>query len=174
MNDPAYPPSQPASNNKKWVFLGCGGCLGLLVIAAIAGFFLFSTVVKTMKGSDAYKEALQRAQASPAVQEALGTPIEDTFFVGGSISIDNGNGEAHFAAPLKGSKAQGVLNVNATKSGGSWQFHTLNVLVPTTNQVIELLEGAELPVPSGEVSSPQDEPEAEPTLEPELEPTPEQ
>lgn len=168
MNDPAYPPSQPSSNKNKWVLFGCGGCLGLLVIGAIAGFFLVSTVFKTLKESDAYKEAMQRAQASPAVQEALGTPIEDTFFVGGSISIENGNGEAHFAAPLKGSKTQGVLNVNATKSGGIWQFHTLNVVVPATNQVIELLEGAELPVPSGEVPAPQEEPE--PTPEPELEP----
>ena len=45
--------------------------------------FIIALVFSLMKSSDAYQDAVARAQADPAVQAALGAPIEEGLFVTG-------------------------------------------------------------------------------------------
>jgi len=131
--------------NWKWVVpLGCllpvlfmGGC-GLLA-------FLFATGI--MKQSDAYKIALARAQANPAVIEALGSPISQTGIVSGNSNVSGAVGEA----PLSGPKGKATLYVEAKKSADTWFFQTMVVKIEKTGERIDLNT---LPVPARAASPP--------------------
>src|SRR5207245_5004925 len=93
--------------NWKWVVpLGCllpalfvGGC-GLLV-------FLFATGI--IKQSDAYKIAMARAQANPALIEAIGSPISQTGIVSGNSKVTAPTDQANLSIPLSGPKGEATL-----------------------------------------------------------------
>src|SRR6476646_10615280 len=55
-----------------------------------------------MKQSDAYKIALARAQANPAVIEAIGSPILQTGIVSGNSNVSGPTGRANLSIPLSG------------------------------------------------------------------------
>ena len=147
MEPTPLPPPMPRPNwfgrNWKWVVpLGCllpvlfvGGC-GLLA-------FLFATGI--MKQSDAYKIALARAQANPAVIEAIGSPISQTGIVSGNSNVSGATGEANLSIPLSGPKGKATLYVEAKKSADTWVFQTMVVKIEKTGERIDLNT---LPVPA--------------------------
>ncbi|MFN7942813.1 MAG: cytochrome c oxidase assembly factor Coa1 family protein [Thermoanaerobaculia bacterium] len=122
----------------KWVVLGCSGLL-LLVVLGIAA--CFSLVVGAVKQSGAYQEALEKARATPAVIDALGSPIEPGYFVSGSVSVEGGSGEAKLSIPLSGTKGKGTLYAEATKRADRWQFSLLELEVEGRSERIDLLAG---------------------------------
>lgn len=142
-----YPPSQPPvpqqKSSKKWWFLGCGGCLGIIVlIAAVIGFFVVS-VMGLIKNTDAYAGALKRSQDSPELQEAIGTPMEPSYWVMGSASTVNGAESAEFVIPLTGPKGVAAVTVKASRPAGAtaWEYSVLEALVasgPSKDKKIEL------------------------------------
>jgi len=125
------------SRNWKWtVPLGCA-----LPIIACAGFIVLvvSVTFGLMKSSDAYKDAVARARASAAVTAALGTPLEEGFFVSGEVNVRNGSGQANLEIPISGPKGSGVIHVVGVKSSGKWTYTTLEVAVKQTGTRIDLL-----------------------------------
>src|SRR3954471_24528623 len=112
--DPVPPPAaapapampKQGGGGKKWVFLGCGGCLVLIVLGAIAMGGLFVFGIGKMKEAEPYQTALKRSQSSPQVQAALGTPVEAGFLMQGSVSTENGNDAADINFPIKGPKGE--------------------------------------------------------------------
>jgi hypothetical protein len=143
MEPTPLPPPNWFGRNWKWVVpLGCllpvlfaGGC-GLLA-------FLFATGI--MKQSDAYKIALARAQANPAVIEAIGSPISQTGIVSGNSNVNGAIGEANLSIPLSGPKGKAALYVEAKKSADTWFFQTMVVKIEKTGERIDLNE---LPLPA--------------------------
>lgn len=130
-----YPPPQ-SGGGKKWILFGCGGCLALIVLGAIAVAGLVFFVFGAIKKSDVYAEALKRAQSSPQVQAALGTPIEDGMWVAGSVNMSNDTGHAEITSPLSGPKAQGALVLKADKATGSpWSYSVLEVQIPGAEKI---------------------------------------
>src|SRR5207244_11404229 len=129
MESGPLPPPMPRPNwfgrNWKGVFpLGCllpvlfvGGC-GRLV-------FLFATGI--IKQSDAYKIALARAQANPAVIEAIGSPISQTGIVSGNSNVTGPTGQASLSIPLSCPKGKATLYVEAMKSADIWAFLSNNL-----------------------------------------------
>lgn len=117
-----------------------------MILLAI-GFFalIFVLVFSAMKSSDAYKEALQRAQTNPAVIEALGTPIKDGMFVSGNTKVENGVGEADLSIPITGPKGSGTIYAVATKSGGNWTYTKLEVEIKGRSERIDLLPAEPAP-----------------------------
>jgi hypothetical protein len=105
----------------------CGGTL-LIGVGAMAGF----------KATEPYKEAVARAQQSPEVQAALGTPIQVGFLVQGNIKVENDHGEADLTIPLSGPKGSGTLHVVGTKAAGKWTYTTMVVDVPGSGTHIDL------------------------------------
>jgi hypothetical protein len=130
------PPTNWFGRNWKWVVpIGClipvlfiGGCV-------LAAFFFAMGV---MKQSDVYKTALARAQANPAVIEAIGSPISQTGIVGGSSNVTGPTGEAKLSIPLRGPKGKATLYVEATKSADLWSFQTMVVKIEKTGERIDL------------------------------------
>ena len=135
-------PPQKSGSSTKWWLLGCGGCLGLtlLCLVAFGGMFwgIFSTVSGVFKNSEVYATSLSKAKASPAVQEALGTPIEEGFMFQGSINIDGNSGNADFSVPLKGPKGEAKLVVTARRaSANPWEY-TVQEVRMSDGRVIDL------------------------------------
>lgn len=137
----APPPGKQGKN--KWVLFGCGGCLGLLVLLGLAGAGIFWFAMGALKKTDVFAETLKRAQASPEVQQALGTPIDTGWMLQGSMNVNNGNGEADLTIPLKGSKAEGSVRVKATQTATSpWQYTAMEAILPN-GTVVDLRSDAE-------------------------------
>lgn len=126
--------------NKKKVagclFAGCGGAIVIVLVLAMG---IFAFVMNVVKSSDAYKMAMKRAEANPAIVEAIGKPIEAGFFVTGSIHTSGPSGDADVSVPLSGPKGEGDLYIVAKKSAGQWSFTTLEFEGPTGSRV-DLLE----------------------------------
>jgi hypothetical protein len=86
---------------------------------------LFFAIESTMRNSEAYRMAMNSAQASPCVVKALGTPLK-AGFITGNVEESGQNGSADYDFAIRGPKDRGFLSVDAKKSQGKW---TLNSLV---------------------------------------------
>jgi hypothetical protein len=121
---PAQPAQKKNSGCLKFFLIGCSVLVVLgVALCAVLVFFVFGAIKK----SDVYKEALQKVQNDPRVVAALGTPIEDTFWVAGRLSVDNGKGTADFTFAVKGSKDKAAVHAIAAYDGRTWEFSTLDV-----------------------------------------------
>ena len=103
------------SRNWKWVVPV--GCLGMLASCGCIGALIFGFVFGAIKNTGAYTEAVAVATSDSEVQATLGTKIE-TSFPQGSVNSSNGRTTANLSIPLDGSKADGVLRVEAVDNGG--------------------------------------------------------
>jgi hypothetical protein len=112
----------------------CGGP-ALIGVGAMAG----------IKASEPYKDAVARAQRNPAVQDAIGTPIQVGFLVQGTLKVETADGEADLTIPLSGPKGLGSLHVVGTKAAGKWTYTTIEVDVPASGAHINLLGAEEGP-----------------------------
>ena len=133
------PPKSWWSRNWKWLVpvcvgapvLVCGGFVSLL-ISLVFGF---------IKSSEPYGQAMYTARTDTAVIAAMGTPIEDGFFVTGNIEVSPSSGYADLAIPISGPRGTGTIYAEAEKVQGEWYFDTLGVAVEETDQWIDLLGG---------------------------------
>ena len=154
------PPAPPAkSGSKKWIFLGCGGCLVLVIIAAIVagvmGVGFFKGIMGMVKSSDAYKAALAEVQNSAEVQAAIGSPITEGPIAGGSVNTTNGETSADLMIQVKGPNGDAMVHAVGRSVGGSTTFTTLEVTVPATGKVIDLApKGGELAPPPAPAPAP--------------------
>jgi hypothetical protein len=131
----------------------------VIVIAgvfAISGFVVL--ILGFLKSSDAYSGAVARARASPAVIEALGTPIQEKFFVTGNMSVNGASGNAELAIPITGPKAEATIYVVAAKEVGVWHYDRIVVQIEPGGKRIEISEkrpnqAPEPTAPSGRGSS---------------------
>ena len=110
----------------KWVVLGC---VGLIVIVALAIWGFVALIMGSLKQSDAYKEALAAVRADAAAVEALGEPIEPGFFLSGSVNVSGPSGDAELSIPLHGPRGKGKLYLEATKRAGRWEYSLLELAV---------------------------------------------
>ncbi|HWB59698.1 MAG TPA: cytochrome c oxidase assembly factor Coa1 family protein [Chthoniobacteraceae bacterium] len=132
---PTQPQKKRSGGGCKWLVIGL-----LLAVVLFGGFVvgIGSLVFGMLKSSDAYKNAVARANADPRVISALGTPVKEGFFVMGNINLNNDSGNADLTIPISGPNGKGTLYVIAIKSAGVWTFSKLDVKIPATGQDIDL------------------------------------
>ncbi|MBL9142850.1 MAG: cytochrome c oxidase assembly factor 1 family protein [Verrucomicrobiaceae bacterium] len=123
---------------KKGILFGCGGCglvimIGVLFVAAIV-----FVAITFMSRSDVCAQAVAKAQASARVQEALGQPITQGWWVTGSINTSNSTGEANINFSINGPKGTAQVHAEATKVNGVWNFSVLTVTLPD-GKVVDLV-----------------------------------
>jgi len=133
-------PAPPNWLTRNWKWAVPTGCLTLLVLAGGFMALVFWFVFSVMKSSDVYAQGVERARAAPAVAEALGTPIEEGWFMSGQINVAGPSGHADIAVPLSGPRAKGTLYIVADKSAGEWHFRTLQVAVDGAGKRIDLMQ----------------------------------
>jgi hypothetical protein len=133
------PPAAPGwwSRNWKW-FVPTGCCLTPLVLGGAFAAFLFLVVFGALKQSDVYKTAVSRAKSDSRVAAALGTPLEEGWYLSGNTSVNGASGDADIAIPISGPKGKGTIYAVATKSGGEWSYSKLQVKVESTGETIDL------------------------------------
>jgi hypothetical protein len=100
-----------------FVFLSCGGCILIPVIA------VFSAVSQ----SQVFKDSMEKVQNDPRVVAELGEPIKMGWAFSGQFNTTNGEGNADFSYGVKGPKGSGTVEVEATSTDGEWTFHKLVV-----------------------------------------------
>lgn len=132
---------QPKKNwwDRNWKWFVPTGCLSLILLFCLFIGGLFYGVTSMMTNSDAYKEAMNKAQHNEIVIQKLGTAIEKDGMVSGSINTSGNSGNCNLEIPIKGSKGTGVLFVVAHKKV-KWNFDELSVYVNATDEEINLLE----------------------------------
>jgi cytochrome oxidase complex assembly protein 1 len=128
---PQQPMGQPPRGwwSRNWKWFVPLGCLGLIALCAIFIAGIIGVVFGAMKSSDVYRGALQRAKNSPEVQAALGTPIEEGWFMSGHINMQNNTGDADINIPISGPKGKGTIHAVAKKEASSWKYSVLEVQV---------------------------------------------
>ncbi|PWB23453.1 cytochrome c oxidase assembly factor Coa1 family protein [Flavobacterium sp. HTF] len=138
MQDDDY---QPKKNwwDRNWKWFVPTGCLSLIVLFCLFIGGLFYGVTSMMTNSDAYKEAMNKAQHNELVIQKLGSGIENDGMVSGNISTSDNTGNCNLEIPIKGSKGTGILFVVAHKKV-KWNFDELSVYVNSTDEEINLLE----------------------------------
>jgi hypothetical protein len=92
-----------------------------------------------MHSFGAYQQAMERARHDSALIAALGTPIEDGFWMIGKISENDKTGRADLTLPRSGPKGSATLHLRASKSAGVWTYSDLRLKIDSTNQRIDLL-----------------------------------
>jgi len=139
---PQPPLPRPGWWGRNWKWLVPVGCLTPLVLCAGGVFLILSIVFGIIKSTDVYKEAVARAQASPAVVQGLGSPVEAGFFVQGQVNVRNSSGDANLRIPIKGPNGgTGTLAVIADRVDGKWIYRKLEVHVEGRSSPVNLLAG---------------------------------
>jgi hypothetical protein len=123
--------------NWKWVvpvgcllpLLACGGCIAGVV------FIVFGAI----RTSEPYTHSLERVQADPRVQAALGAPIEAGWMMSGQIEVSGPSGEADLSYSVAGPKGSATVYVDADKAAGEWTYNTLAVQIDETGERIDLM-----------------------------------
>jgi hypothetical protein len=135
-------PSGVAPRKKSSALAGIVGCLGGLVFVALIvggiGVFVWG-IMQFMKSSDAYQQAMERAETHPGVIAVLGEPIEPAWYLTGSVNEGSGTGEAKLEIPLSGPIGDGTLYVQTKTIAGELRFDVLTLRVRGTDERINLL-----------------------------------
>ncbi len=119
------PTAPKASSPLKWVLMGCGTLL-LLLVLFVAGIFFVAT--SAMKSTDAYKQSFAQAKANPELEASIGSPMEEGT-VSGSVNATAGEEKAKLSYGVSGPKGKGTIYVDAHKASGVWVFDTLEAEV---------------------------------------------
>ncbi len=101
----------------------CGALFTVLLVLAIGGFVAAMLYVP-FRLSGSYRQALAAAQNNPSVQDALGTPITESWVPPtGEISCGDSACSANYTIPIQGSHKSGRIIVLSDSKGGSLFFN---------------------------------------------------
>jgi hypothetical protein len=103
----------------------------------LAAFIVF-VIFGAIKQSDVYKTAVARAKADQRVTSALGTPVDEGWYLSGNTEVSGSSGEANLTIPVSGPKGKGTIYAVATKFAGEWTYSKLVVKIESTGETIDL------------------------------------
>jgi hypothetical protein len=133
------PPELPVTQNRswwvrywKWIATACS----LAFIGAVVAFIF--GIMSLIRSSDAYQGAMERVHSSAEVNQYLGTPIEDSLFVTGSLKRGINDSRADLIIPISGPKGQGIVCVEAVFIEQRWRFIVCQVQVNSDSHRIDL------------------------------------
>ena len=126
--------------SRNWKWFVPAGCLSALLL--FGGFIalILSIAMGSVKSSDAYRLAMDRAKASPSVREALGSPISEGLFVSGSMSVNGPRGTASLSIPVSGPRERGRSTPRRRRRSASGRFRTYVFEAAATKERVDLLE----------------------------------
>ena len=156
MNPPPLSPSHspappPLLREKTWWGRNWKWMVPLLAFAGLALFigcilaFVFG-ISGVMKNSDPYQHTVALAKNTPAVIDALGTPITEGFMPVGKINVSSvngrGSGTAKLLITLKGPESDATITVDAEKTEDVWHYKLVLVRFPATGKLLNLTQQA--------------------------------
>jgi hypothetical protein len=108
------------------------------VLGGAFAAFMVLVIFGAMKQTDVYQTALARAKADQRVTSALGTPIDEGWFLSGNTKVSGSSGEADLTIPISGPNGKGTIYVVATKFAGEWTYSKLAVKIDSSGETIDL------------------------------------
>lgn len=95
------------------------------ILTALVGFAAFMSVVWVgcgtfLKNNDAYERGLETALADPTVNDVLGAPVVESWFLNGAIESGGGQSNGSWSTRLRGSERSGTLYIVGFKRSGGW------------------------------------------------------
>jgi hypothetical protein len=114
-------------------------------VGALVGFGAFACgiiffVERTLKNSEPYHVALNRVHLSSEVTAALGTPLQESWFVVGNYRIQNSNRYEDLTFSIAGPRGNARVYLVASSTGQGWSYRILTVNVEATHQTINLAD----------------------------------
>jgi hypothetical protein len=101
---------------------------------------ILSFVLGTIRRSGAYQLAVSQVRESPAVREALGQPVEEGWWVTGSVNVTGPSGEASLSFPVSGPRGAATVYVDGVKQAGEWDLRLLEVRLGNGGDRLDLLD----------------------------------
>lgn len=129
--------------NWKWA-VPTGGCLLLIILLIVFIGSIFYGVTSLMTDSQAYVDAMNKAQESELLIEQIGEPIEQNGIMGGSVNYSNGYRTAEITIPIKGDKGEATLRVEGGGTDENWTYERMEAYISETDMVIDLLDATKL------------------------------
>jgi hypothetical protein len=145
MNEPIFgDPSRVRLENRRSIFkgisLGCGGCSLIIAFGVIVIFAIIALVFWLLFNDEATQIALQQVRSSSAVKQALGEPIERSWFSTGQSKSINGHSQVWLDFSIFGPQDKALLSLKAEKKENQdWVFHKLTVTPEKSGQSIQLV-----------------------------------
>jgi hypothetical protein len=137
--NPVPASAPPGARKPEWLERNWKWLVPVAAVVFIGAICVFiALLMALMKTSAAYTGALARARSSPAVVQALGTPLTEGYFIMGNIHLVNSSGYANLTIPVAGPKDAATLYAEATKTQGEWHFDVLVLRIDRTGQRIDL------------------------------------
>lgn len=109
----------------------------LSALALLVGIALFMAVTWAgcgafLKNNEAYERGLATALADPTVHKVLGAPVEESWFLNGSIESDGGRARGSWSTRVRGQTGAGTLYIAGAKREGRWGVVALTLTVDGT------------------------------------------
>ncbi len=139
-DQPVSPPPPSEGSNKKVLKVVGLSCLGILILGVLGIGGCVYAGLQGFKQNDPYKHAIEFVTTNESAKAALGEPIKAGFMPSGSISVNNGVGEADWNISVSGPKGKGVIKVIGTKSAGVWTYSVMELTVTGTGEKIPLMQ----------------------------------
>lgn len=111
-------------------------------IGAVGYLVLVTGFEYRIKNGEPYRMAVAAARASPRVQEALGGPFEEGWFVEAELR-EGAEGFAVLGVPLIGKERRGQLKVRAIKDDGRWKLAALSLELGRCGEPVEIVTVAD-------------------------------
>lgn len=140
-----------------WMWVTGGCCLGCLIIPLACVAIVGTGGILAVTKSPVMQEAMDRAQASTALAEELGAPIEH-HWLGGSTSLNIEGARTRIEISIQGPKSSAQLSGEGQRRGGVWSFEWLEARLED-GRVIDLLSDEVKPDDRQFEQIPFDEPE---------------
>jgi len=104
------------------------------VLTALIGFAAFMSVIWVgcgtfLKNNDAYDRGLETALADSTVNDLLGAPVAESWFLNGSIESGSGQSNGAWSTRLRGTERSGTLNIVGYNRGGGWGVVSMSLTV---------------------------------------------
>jgi len=126
---------------RNWLwFVPTMGCLTLIVLFFLGIGSLIFGITNMISDSEPALYAVEKASAAPKVIEILGEPIVQEGMSSGSISFNNGDGDADLRVPISGPNGKAIVRVVAEKYDDEWTYEKIYVLLKGGDQKIDLLK----------------------------------
>lgn len=120
---------------RRWAIAGL--ILWLLSFAA-AGGAIYSAM-SFLAESEPFTQIMDAIRTDPRVREALGEPLTPSFWVNGSISVDDAAGQASLTFTVTGPKGDGTAYAESVKRLGKWEIESLAVRITETDALIPII-----------------------------------
>lgn len=105
-----------------------------MLLGALLSFVLFMGVVWAgcstfLKNNRAYERGVETALKDSIVAEALGAPVEEGWFLNGTVEGDGIESRGVWRVRLVGADRSGTLQITGLKRGGDWRVVAMSLKV---------------------------------------------